>query len=143
MPQGLLQFPDCGNILEGFHTADHPALRIPQQGGADIDGDPLLVGAVDMYRHVRQGALGLDRAAQHATGFTNVGPEDLEACPAECLRLRYPGDDLRGPVEGSDAPVHIHRENSLLKAVEDQFVVALLRVIRFCFHGRRPFDDSL
>ena len=134
-PKGLLEFFDCRDVLKGFDPADHSALGIPQQGGADIDGNSLLVGAVDMHRHIRQGAFGLDRPAQHATGFANVGAEDLETWPAKRLRPRDPGDDLGGPVEGGDAPVQIHREHPFDQAVQDQFLVALLCVIGFCFHG--------
>ena len=141
--QRFLKFLERGYVLKGLNPSDDVTRLILQQGGAHADRDALLVGPIDVHRHVRNRRLGFDRAAQHAAGFAHVRPKDLEAVPADCLRSLDPGDGLGSAVEGRDAPIQIDREHTLGDAVQDQLVATLKGVVTLFFHGLRSSSESI
>jgi hypothetical protein len=106
-------------VPEGLDPADNLPRLIFEQRRANGDGDLFAIGPQDSDRLADHRFARIHGLFQDAGGFTDIGPEDLAARPAQGLRRCNAGNLFGGPVEASDPPVEIHREDAVDDAIQD------------------------
>ncbi len=120
--QLLAQGLHLGEIPEGLGAPDHPAVCVLEHRRGDADGDAIPISIDDVSGFSDDGPAGFQGFLKRTAVAAHAGPEHLRAGPSDGLPTGNAGDLLGGPVEGGDAPVHVHGEDAVGDALQNSLV---------------------
>ena len=117
-PNLVLQAFHLGQVVEGLDGAEHDAVAVAHQRGAEAEGDGALVDAPQVFLLIHQAVAGLQRV-QHGLVAAAIDAHHLLVGATEDLLLATPRDLLGRLVEQIDAAVETDHEETVRHAFED------------------------
>jgi hypothetical protein len=104
--------------LKSFHSSNYLTCIVSKDCCGDSDRNTFACLTENMGGGVEDWLTARDRASQNAGIFADVRPEDITALPAQGFAATHLCDLLRSPVESSNTPLQIDRENTFVDRIK-------------------------
>jgi hypothetical protein len=114
----LAQLLYLTEVPEGLRPSDGTSPLVSQNRRGDTDRHPAATAIDDVYRTAHHGLAAFHGLTNRAGALTGSRLEHIGAVLPEGVLPGHPGDALRCPVEGSDAPIPVDGEHAIGDRVE-------------------------